>query len=100
MLSEKIHMSTITRQTLAFAIYSIVFNQCLIADRLDALPEGADDEHLDDTILNMERSIGELHDLYSEFNDQLRNGDSFDELCANAERDYRSFIVSVRPSHL
>ena len=85
-------MSTITRQTLAFAIYSMVFHQCLLADRLDALPEEADDEHLDDTILNIERSIGELRDLYYQFNDKLRNGDSFEELCANAERDYRSFV--------
>ena len=85
-------MSTITRQTLAFAIYSIVFNQCRLADQLNASPDGVGNEHLEDTILNTERSIGELRDLYYKFDDKLRNGDSFEELCANAERDYRSFI--------
>lgn len=83
-------MSTITKQTLAFAIYSLVFNQRLLSDQVNALPLDADDEHMSDTILDMERAIGELRDLYYDYEDELTEADSFDALYANAERDYHA----------
>ncbi len=87
-------MSTLTKQTLAFAIFSISFEICRLADRIDTVsPEVEEEEHLCDTLMNMERSLGELSGHYLAYKSQLNQGDDFETLCANAEEAYKQFCA-------
>lgn len=86
-------MALITKQSLAFAIYSLVFQQLLLSDQVNALPADTDDDHMSDTILDLERCIGELRDLYHDYEDELTEADSFDVLYAKAERDYHAYAA-------
>ncbi len=90
-------MTTLTKQTLAFAIYSISFGICRIADRIDSVPpEVEEEEHLCDTLMNMERSLGELEGHYAAYRGELSALDDYDALCANAEADYKLFCEEQR----
>lgn len=58
-------MSTISRQTLSLAIFSMVINRCRLQDRIERVSlEVDDEEHLSETVLDMDKALGELADLY------------------------------------
>jgi hypothetical protein len=87
----------ITRQTLAFAIFALAFDRCRLTDQIDrATSEEEEEGHLCDTLMNMERSLGELRGYYSAYRDELSEQDNYDALCANAEEDYKQFCEEQR----
>ncbi len=82
-------MPEITKQTLAFAIFAMAYDRCRLIDRINRSEPGNDDEeHLPETLMDMDRSLGELGDLYAAYGDEM-NGFDFDTLYANAEQEYQ-----------
>ena len=90
-------MPNITKQTLAFAIFSMAFDRCRLTEQIStASSDEEEEEHLADTLMNMERSLGELRGLYAAYHDELSDEDSYDTLCANAEHDFQQFCTNQR----
>lgn len=83
-------MSNITRQALSMAIWSIVINRCRLLDRIDRVSLEVDnEEHLSETVLDIDKVLGELNDLYDCARQAEGGGYDFDTLYANAEEEYR-----------
>lgn len=89
-------MPGVTKQTLAFAIFSMAFDRCRLTDQLNNNAAAAEDaEELGDTILNMGRSLAELRRLYAAYQDEIGEYDSYEVLCDNAEKDYVEFSRQI-----
>lgn len=94
-------MPTLTKQTLAFAIFAVAFDRARITDEInEATPEEEEEGHLGDTLMNMERSLGELSGHYLAYKDELSDVDNFETLCANAEDAYKQFCAKQNKSSL
>lgn len=88
-------MSDITRQTLAFSIFAVAFDRVRLIDRINTVSdEIEEDEHLCDTLIQMDKALTELEELYRMYGTSER--DNFDALCANAEEDYKRFCEEQR----
>lgn len=83
-------MSNISRQTLSLAIFFVVINRCRLLDRIDRVSLEVDnEEHLSETILDMDKALGELADLYDAARRVEGGGYDFNQLYANAEDEYK-----------
>ena len=88
-------MSDITRQTLAFSIFALAFDRARLIDRLSTVSdEVEEDEHLSDTLMQMDKALAELEELYEQYGTGDR--DNFDALKANGEDDYQRFCAEQR----
>ena len=85
-----LNMSNITKQTLSLAIFSMVINRCRLLATIDRVSLEVDnEEHLSETILDMDKALGELADLYDAARRVEGGGYDFNLLYANAEEEYK-----------
>ncbi len=83
-------MSDISVQTLSLALFSMVINRCRLLDRIERVSLEVDnDEHLSETVLDMDKALGELSDAYEAARRIEGGGYDFNTLFANAEEEYR-----------
>lgn len=90
-------MAHVTVQTLSFAIFSMVFDRCRLIDRINSVSsEVEEDEHLADTLMEMDQSLSELAELYEESQRFEGGGYDFNTIYANAEEEYRTYCAEHR----
>ena len=83
-------MSNISIQALSLAIFSIVINRCRLLDRIDRVSIDVDyDEHLSETVLDLDKVLGELGSLYERLRLTEGRGYELETLYANAEEEYK-----------
>lgn len=87
-------MNYVTMQTLTFAIFGVVFDRCRLIDRINSVSsEVEEEEHLGDTLMQIDKSLSELSELYAESKRvEGRSGD-FDDIYARAEEDYKQYCA-------
>lgn len=85
-------MPYVTIQTLSFAIAGIVFDRCRLIDRINSVSCGVEEEeHLADTLMQMDKSLSELPDLYTESQRIEGGGCAFHAIYAGAEAEYKQY---------
>lgn len=83
-------MSDIAKRTLSLAIYSMVINRCRLLDRIERVSsEVEDEEHLSETVLDIDQALAELAHLYDAACNLEGGGLGYDKIFANAEADYK-----------
>ncbi len=87
-------MTYVTLQTLSFAIAGVVFDRCRLIDRINSVSsEVEEEEHLADTLMQMDKSLSELSELYTESRRIEGGGVNFDDIYARAEEDYKQYCA-------
>lgn len=87
-------MAYVTIQTLYFAIFGVVFDRCRLIDRINSVSsEVEEEEHLVDTLMQIDKSLSELSELYAESKRVEGGGSDFDDIYARAEEDYKQYCV-------
>ncbi len=85
-------MPYVTVQTLSFSIFALVFDRFRLIDRINSVSsEVEEEEHLTDTLMNMDKSLSELAELYEEAQRIEGGGLAFDVIYANAEEEYKQY---------
>lgn len=89
-------MPHITLQTLVFSISALVFDRCRLIDRINLVaPEVEEEEHLADTLFQMDQSLGELADLYAEARKLEGGGRDFEVIYSSGEEAYRQYRAEL-----
>ena len=90
-------MAHITVQTLSFAIFSMVFDRLRLIDRINSVtPEVEEEEHLADTLMEMDKALGELTDEYQQSRSEEGGGYDVDTIYANAQNEYTHYVAQHR----
>lgn len=83
-------MLDIAKRTLSLAIYSMVINRCRLLDRIEHVSaEVENEEHLSETVLDIDQALAELAHLYDAACRSEGGGLGYEKILANAEEDYR-----------
>ena len=63
-------------------------------DRINSVfSEVAEEEHLGDTLMQIDKSLSELSELYAESKRVEGRGGDFDDIYARAEEDYKQYCA-------
>ncbi len=83
-------MSDIAKRTLSLAIYSMIINRCRLLDRIERVSsEVENEEHLSETVLDIDQALGDLAHFYELACSVEGGGYGYDKIVANAEEDYK-----------
>ncbi len=83
-------MLDISGETLSLAIFSTIINRCRLLDRVERVSlEVDDEEHLSESVLDLDKALGELGTAYEAIRQREKGLYDYATIHANALEEYR-----------